>query len=262
MAPSIRYARDLVEQGYVGKVLGTAIVGSGIAWTTVSDSAHTYMFDAQSNANLLSVPVMHAIDAMQFVVGDLTDVRATSAVRNPVIRLADTEQDIQSTTPDHCAIAATLESGAVASIFYRGGTSRGENFRWEINGSDGDLVLTSPVGNLQVLAPNLFGGRGEDAAVAPLDIPSEYDLAPAPSKGLAPMLHGFMRPSPAISGMAHRAQRHRISRTLSAFTGRSTGSRTQPPAAWHKLSVRGRRSPRPYDQPSISSTQRARNVFA
>ena len=27
MAPSIRYARDLVEQGYVGKVLGTAIVG-------------------------------------------------------------------------------------------------------------------------------------------------------------------------------------------------------------------------------------------
>jgi hypothetical protein len=32
-------------------------------------------------------------------------------VRNPVIRLADTEQDIQSTTPDHLAIAATLESG-------------------------------------------------------------------------------------------------------------------------------------------------------
>src|SRR4029077_2268352 len=49
----------------------------------------------------------------------------------------------------------------------------------------------------------------------------------------------FMRPSPAISGMADRAQRHRISRTLCAFTGRSTGSRTQPPAAWHKLSVRG-----------------------
>src|SRR4029079_12555900 len=77
MGPSIRYARDLVEQGYVGKVLGTAIVGSGIACTRVSDSAHTYMSDAQSNASLLSVSVMHAIDAMQFVVGDLTDVRAT-----------------------------------------------------------------------------------------------------------------------------------------------------------------------------------------
>ena len=219
MAPSIRYARDLVEQGYVGKVLGTAIVGSGIAWTTVSDSAHTYMFDAQSNASLLSVPVMHAIDAMQFVVGDLTDVRATSAVRNPVIRLADTEQDIQSTTPDHLAIAATLESGAVASIFYRGGTSRGENFRWEINGSDGDLVLTSPVGNLQVLAPNLFGGRGEDAAVAPLDIPSEYDLGTGslegPGANVARLYAAFARdlrdgtPGATAPDFAHALRLHR-----------------------------------------------------
>src|SRR5882724_4652142 len=40
MAPSIRYARDLVIQGYVGEV------ASGIAWTSVSDSAHAYMFDA------------------------------------------------------------------------------------------------------------------------------------------------------------------------------------------------------------------------
>ena len=238
MAPSIRYARDLVEQGYVGKVLGTAIVGSGIAWTTVSDSAHTYMFDAQSNASLLSVPVMHAIDAMQFVVGDLTDVRATSAVRNPVIRLADTEQDIRSTTPDHLAIAATLESGAVASIFYRGGTSRGENFRWEINGSDGDLVLTSPVGNLQVLAPNLFGGRGEDAAVAPLDIPSEYDLGTGslegPGANVARLYAAFARdlrdgtPGATAPDFAHALRLHR---TLDGIAHAAASGVAQTPRA-------------------------------
>ena len=238
MAPSIRYARDLVEQGYVGKVLGTTIVGSGIAWTTVSDSAHTYMFDAQSNASLLSVPVMHAIDAMQFVVGDLTDVRATSAVRNPVIRLADTEQDIQSTTPDHLAIAATLESGAVASIFYRGGTSRGENFRWEINGSDGDLVLTSPVGNLQVLAPNLFGGRGEDAAVAPLDIPSEYDLGTGslegPGANVARLYAAFARdlrdgtPGATAPDFAHALRLHR---TLDGIAHAAASGVAQTPRA-------------------------------
>ena len=219
MAPSIRYARDLVAQGYVGKVLGTTMAGSGIAWTMVSDSAHAYMFDARSNASLLSVPVMHAIDALQFVVGDLADVRATSAVRNPVIRLVDTEQDIQSTTPDHLAIAATLESGAVASIFYRGGASRGENFRWEINGSEGDLVLTSPVGNLQVLAPSLFGGRGEDATVAPLAIPPEYDLgvgAPeGPAANVARLYAAFARdlrnraPGAAAPDFAHALRLHR-----------------------------------------------------
>jgi hypothetical protein len=43
MAPSIRYARDLVVQGYVGEVLGTTMVASGIAWTSVSDSACLYV---------------------------------------------------------------------------------------------------------------------------------------------------------------------------------------------------------------------------
>lgn len=185
MAPSIRHARDLVRQGYVGKVLGTTIVGSGIAWTAKSDSAHAYMFDAASNASLLSVPVMHALDALQFVLGDLADVRAVSAVRNPTIRLVDTGEEIASSTPDHLAIAGRLESGAVASIFYRGGTSRGENFRWEINGSEGDLVLTSPIGNMQVLAPSLFGGRGEDIGVTPLPIPTDHAPATTPIDGPA-----------------------------------------------------------------------------
>jgi len=183
MAPSIRYARDLVAQGYVGDVLATTLVASGIAWGGVSDSAHAYMFDAAQGATLLSVPVMHALDALQFVLGDFADIRSASAIRRPRVTLSDTNEQILSDVPDHVAIAGTLESGALASVFYRGGTSRGENFRWEINGTEGDLVLTSPVGNLQVLAPVLLGGRGEDIAVAPLDIPADHDLAPDAPEG-------------------------------------------------------------------------------
>jgi hypothetical protein len=39
--------------------------------------------------------------------------------------------------PDQIAISASLESGAIASVFYRGGVSRGDNLRWEINGNRG-----------------------------------------------------------------------------------------------------------------------------
>ncbi len=92
MAPSIRYARDLVAQGYVGEVLATTVMGSGIAWTSVTDSAHAYMFEAAGNATLLSVPTMHALDALQFVLGDLADIRATSAVRRPAVTLAGAER--------------------------------------------------------------------------------------------------------------------------------------------------------------------------
>src|SRR5207302_1455377 len=164
-------------QGYVGELLGTTLVGSGIAWTSVSDSAHAYMFDASQNATLLSVPTMHALDALQFVLGDLADIRSTAATRRPTITLADTGEQIRSTVPDHLAIAATLESGAIASIFYRGGTSRGENFRWEINGTEGDLVLTSPPGNLQVRPPAVRGNDcdaiAHEALGAPLAQPGE-----------------------------------------------------------------------------------------
>ncbi|WP_321931266.1 Gfo/Idh/MocA family protein [Paraburkholderia guartelaensis] len=219
MAPSVRYARDLVAEGYVGEVLATTLVGSGIAWTSKSDAAHAYMFDVAENATLLSVPTMHAVDALQFVLGDLVDIRAASAVRRPVVTLVDIDKEIRSTTPDHLALAATLESGAIASIFYRGGVSRGDNLRWEINGSEGDLVLTSPVGNLQVLAPTLAGGRGHDTTVVPLKIPSKYDLAPGipdgPSANVARLYAAFATdqhnktPAAQAPDFAHALRLHR-----------------------------------------------------
>lgn len=61
-----------------------------------------------------------------------------------------------------------------ASVFYRGGTSRGDNFRWEINGTQGDLVLTAPWGNIQVTDLTLQGGFGTDTAVAPMEGPAAY----------------------------------------------------------------------------------------
>ncbi|WP_109482715.1 Gfo/Idh/MocA family oxidoreductase [Paraburkholderia sp. C35] len=185
MAPAIRYARDLVAQGYVGEVLATTLVGSGIGWGPVTDQAHAYVYDVANGATTLSVPTMHALDAMTFVLGDLADVRATAAVRRPTVALADTGSTVSVSAPDHIAIAARLASGAVASVFYRGGISRGDNFRWEINGSEGDLVLTSPVGNLQVLDPVLSGAQGGASMVETLTVPPQYELAPEAPEGPA-----------------------------------------------------------------------------
>ena len=182
-------------------------LASGIAWTTVSDSAAHLYVPCAKNASLLSVSVnARASTRLQFVVGDLDRCpSATSAVRQSAVRLADTNR---ISSPRRRIISRSppcWKAGPSRSIFYRGGTSRGDNFRWEINGSDGDLVLTSPLGNLQVLAPNLFGGRGEDTAVAPLDIPPEYDLGTGSPKGLPPMSPRLYAAFAAICGMAHRA---------------------------------------------------------
>jgi predicted dehydrogenase len=185
MAPAIRYARDLVAQGYVGDVLATTIVGSGIGWGPVTDRAHAYVYDVANGATTLSVPTMHALDALTFVLGDFIDVRAVAEVRQASVSVADAGTTVPVSAPDHIAIAARLAGGAVASVFYRGGVSRGDNFRWEINGTKGDLVLTSPVGNLQVINPTLFGAQGDAGSVQQLVVPPEYDLAPGAPEGPA-----------------------------------------------------------------------------
>jgi len=50
------------------------------------------------------------------------------------------------TTPDQIIVAGKLEDGTLVSVHYRGGLSRGTNFRWAINGTRGDLVVTSSLG--------------------------------------------------------------------------------------------------------------------
>lgn len=241
MAPSIRYARDLIAQGYVGKVLGTTLVGSGIAWSGISDSSHAYIFDAAKGASLISVPTIHALDALQFVLGDIAGLRAAAAVRYPVVRLTDTNEMIDATAPDHVAIAATLESGALASIFYRGGVSRGDNLRWEINGSEGDLVLTSPIGNLQVVAPKLEGGRGDDKTVQPLAIPPEYELAhgvpSGPAANVARLYAAFARSLQKQTlgfqapDFAHAERMHRMLRAIQVAAASGTA---QHPGEWSR----------------------------
>jgi len=49
----------------------------------------------------------------------------------------------------------------------------------EINGSKGDLVLTAPIGQVQLTDLTLEGGRGEDKMVSEMVIPSSssyYEL--------------------------------------------------------------------------------------
>lgn len=183
LSPVVRQARTLVADGYIGEVLGTTLVGSGIAWGGTTNRAHAYMFDAANGATTLSVPTMHALDAINFVLGDFASVAASSAIRHAVTVIAEDGSSVAVSAPDHIAVAGTLRSGAVASVFYRGGVSRGDNLRWEINGSRGDLVITAALGNLQVADLQLEGAAGSESKVAPLALAAPYSSEPGGLSG-------------------------------------------------------------------------------
>jgi predicted dehydrogenase len=233
-APVIRHARALVASGAIGDVLATNLVGSGIAWGATTDRAHSYLFDAANGATTLTVPVLHALDALCFVLGEIVAVSAASAVRQPRAHVADEGLDIPVNAVDQVAIAATLDSGAIASVFFRGGASRSDNLRWEINGSRGDLVITAALGNLQVADLTLSAGFDEQTTVEPFVPPPRYvgepsglsgDVAANVRRAYAAIASDLRQDTHVVPDFAHALRRHRL---LAAIEAASFSSAARP----------------------------------
>ena len=84
-------------------------------------------------------------------------------------------------------------------MFYRGGSSRAANLRWEINGTDGDLLLTSPSGNgnIQIGDLALAAGHGTDTKIVEIELPSPtaevVNVPPGPAVAVAELYAAFAR---------------------------------------------------------------------
>ncbi|MFI9470042.1 Gfo/Idh/MocA family protein [Streptomyces sp. NPDC052492] len=173
--PGLRHVRQIIEQERIGRVIGTTMVASGMVWGPQTTKDHAYWFDNTQGATPLTGAALHAIDALNVTLGEFEHLSANLVVgRKEVTVTDDGGKLLPVTAPDQISVIGTLEGGAAASVFYRGGTSRGDNFRWEINGTDGDVVVTAPWGNLQVTDVTVEAGFGADTSVSPLEVPAEY----------------------------------------------------------------------------------------
>jgi predicted dehydrogenase len=178
--PAMNYLRDLVADGYVGEVLSTTVIGSaGGTWGAYSDPNRRYLLDPANGATLLTVPFSHTLDGLAWVLGEPQRLHIEHAVRRHSVTDAETGQRLAMTSPDQVVALGQLTGGAVASFHYRGGQSRGTNFHWEINGTEGDIVVTAPVGHIQLAPLTLLGARGGATELAVLPVPESYSKVPS-----------------------------------------------------------------------------------
>ena len=185
-APAVRYLRDLVAEGYIGKLLGTRMAGTGPdeVWAGVLGPAYEFHADVTNGATLLSIPAGHALAQLRFALGELASVSSTLiARRGEALRVRD-NVTIAMTAQDQIAFSGTLENGALASVHYRGGPSREPDFVWAIHGTDGDIVLSAEHGYANISELEIRGARGNEPLEA-LPIPKKYRLAPAELAGAA-----------------------------------------------------------------------------
>jgi len=170
-APPVLYVRDLVRQGYVGEVLSTTLIGSGMGWGRAVEPDNVYMNDRKNGATLLSIALGHAADALCYCLGEVRELSATMTMRRKSFTIAGTDESRPMNADDQVCVAGLLESGAALSIHYRGGRSRGTNLLWEINGTEGDLQVTADGGQAQIFELTVRGGNGAQSSLEALPVP-------------------------------------------------------------------------------------------
>ncbi|WJV49561.1 Gfo/Idh/MocA family protein [Streptomyces flavofungini] len=221
VAPAVRHLRDLVAEGFVGEVLSTSLVASGRRWGPTFEPGGAYLLDKENGGTMLTIPFGHTVDALTMVLGEFAEVSATTAVRRPLVTEEGSGRAVPMTAEDQIAVSGRLASGAVASVHFRGGLARGTDFHWEINGTDGDLVVTGDHGHLQQARLTVRGARGADTEIAELPVPGRYfDVPeldglradPAYNVGVqyARILRDLREGTPTVPDFAHAARRQRL----------------------------------------------------
>jgi len=177
-APSVAYLRDLIEGGYVGEVLSTTLIGSGMGWGPTVEPYNAYTNDKKNGATMLSIALGHAADALCYCLGEARELSATMAVRQKTFTIAGAGESNPMNAEDQVGVSGLLEGGAAFSIHYRGGVSRGTNLLWEINGTKGDLQLTAKGGQPQIWEMDVRGGKDAQSSLEILPVPDKYRWSP------------------------------------------------------------------------------------
>ena len=176
-SPAINYVKDLVAEGYVGRVLSATMVTCAPNWGATLEGA--YQADRDNGANLMTITGGHTMDALCHCLGEVRELAALVVSQRDRIPVQGTAEIVAKTSPDQLVVSGIVGDGTVVSFQVRGGMARGTAFLFEIHGDRGDLVLT-PTSRASMQRQELIvqGAQGEKAPLATLPIPDKYRFVP------------------------------------------------------------------------------------
>jgi predicted dehydrogenase len=143
-SPVLRHVRRLLDDGAIGAIHACSLTHS-VPWFFGPDpqGSYAYLLDRSSGAHFLSIPGGHSIDALCHLVGEF---QTLSAVVEKVTFGVGDAATAGQTSANQILVSGVLTNGAVANIRLQGAPAPGTGVRLEINGSKGDLLVTSAAG--------------------------------------------------------------------------------------------------------------------
>lgn len=173
-APEVTLAKQLVGDGYVGQVLSSTLIGSGMLWGPTIQLRNTYLLDPKNGATMLTIPVGHTLAAVEHVLGPIASVQASLSSRRTEAIVSETQEVIPMLAADQILMMGELASGAPLSVHYRGGIPGGVGLYWEIHGSEGDIIIEAMNGHAQMVQLSIRGARSGGGALEALAVPASY----------------------------------------------------------------------------------------
>jgi predicted dehydrogenase len=182
-SPAYMRLRELVQEGYVGKVLSVNMVhqGAGVLTRTAD---RTWQRDVTLGANTLTITFGHSMDALCMVAGELTEVSAVVSTQVPQWLESDTGKSVDVTSPDNIMLNGRLENGAVVSAHVGVHPYHGSGYRLEIYGTEGTLAMIGGGEAGQEARRVIMGGRKDDKALQQMEIPDRLKWVPEDVRGL------------------------------------------------------------------------------
>jgi predicted dehydrogenase len=219
----IMYAHDLVQQGYIGEVVGAQMTVMSRAITERGEG-RIWQGDRNNGANTLTISAGHAIDALCFVLGEFTELSARLTTNIREWHNTDTGQTVTVDSPDWISVVGEVEGGAQVS--FQAGTVpfQPSGYRFDIYGRDGTLVISG--GNRAAaersspnLGPNVVYGVRGSGSMEEMEPPDKYNLVPegAPAGQPRNVAQEYVRYADALRTGAqyspdfeHAVKRHRL----------------------------------------------------
>jgi predicted dehydrogenase len=176
-SPAYMYLRELVSDGYVGRVLAVHMVQlSGGVLTRTAD--RTWQRDVTLGANTFTITFGHSIDALCMVAGELAEVSSVISTQIPQWFESDTKRYVDVTSPDNIMLVGRLENGAVVNAYVGHQPYHGSGYRLEIYGSEGTLMMIGGGEAGQEEKRRIVGGKKDDKSPQELPVPDRFKWVP------------------------------------------------------------------------------------
>jgi predicted dehydrogenase len=212
---TLLYAKELVEQGYVGDVLSVRLSHVG---TTIANrgNGRIWQGDRRNGANTLTIAAGHAIDALCFVLGEFADITARLTTQITEWHNTDTGETMRVDAPDWIDVSGRLERGGDVAFLVTTVPFNPSGNRFEIYGRQGTLVIGGT--SLNSGSSGLQGARGGEP-LADMPVPARFRLVPDGTPSGAPrnvaqayarLATAWAKGEPFQPDFAHAVKRHQF----------------------------------------------------